>query len=180
MNNILRKPRKICQTVSFHKVFLRRFLQRWCKTSKTLFQAHLIWLWITIYTIQGVPSRYDILWSPRWPTKIDLQVLVKVVAHSIGLDNWIFEFYQSFFKKVTKVTKTLPNVSKNLNFWWSNPQKGTSILVILVPGGWNHQDQYCFWGKRALEVTDALEVSEGAVQIGICFFSKVLETLESR
>ena len=36
--------------------------------------------------IQGVSTRYVTLWSPRWPTKIDLQVLKKVAAHSGGLD----------------------------------------------------------------------------------------------
>ena len=28
-----------------------------------------VWIWVHI---QGVSTRYDILWSPRWPTKIDL------------------------------------------------------------------------------------------------------------
>ena len=40
-------------------------------------------------------------------------------------------------------------------------KKGT-VLVILVPGGWNHQDQEISWWKRALEVAEAIEVSEAA------------------
>ena len=40
-------------------------------------------LWVLIMVIQGVQTRYDILWSPRWPTKVDFQVQ-KRVAHSGG------------------------------------------------------------------------------------------------
>ena len=102
--------------------FLRRFLQRWCKTSKTLFQAHLIWLWITIYTVQGVPSLYDIdTWSPRLPTKIDLQK--KVVCITFKMFGYL-SFINLFSKKLAGL-KT--NISKKLDFWWSNPPKGTSI-----------------------------------------------------
>ena len=39
--------------------------------------------------IQGVPTRYDILWSPRWPTKVDFQVQKKVAAHLGDGDIWV-------------------------------------------------------------------------------------------
>ena len=43
--------------------------------------------------VQGVQTQYDILWSPRWWTKIDLQVLKKVAVHSGGLDIWVLSIY---------------------------------------------------------------------------------------
>ena len=43
--------------------------------------------------IQGVPTRYDILWSPRWPTKADFQVQKKVAAHSVDGDIWVLSIY---------------------------------------------------------------------------------------
>ena len=36
-------------------------------------------------------------------------------------------------------------------------------MVILVPGGSNHQDQeVCFKGKTALEIIEAIEVTEAS------------------
>ena len=46
-----------------------------------------------IALIQGVPTRYDILWSPRWPTKADFQVQKKVAAHSVDWDIWVLSIY---------------------------------------------------------------------------------------
>ena len=43
--------------------------------------------------VQGVPTWYDILWSPGWPTKVDFQVWKKVAAHSGGLDFWVLSIY---------------------------------------------------------------------------------------
>ena len=80
--------------------------------------------------LQGVQTRYDILWSPRWPTKVDLQVWKKVAAHSGGVDIWVLSIY---FQKSNigwpqqPLTEKLPSISKNLDFWWSNPQNGTHI-----------------------------------------------------
>ena len=80
--------------------------------------------------LQGVPTRYDILWSPRWPTKVDFQVQKKVAAHSGDGDIWVLSI---FFQKSNigwpqqPLTSKLQDTSKNLDFWWSNPQKGISI-----------------------------------------------------
>ena len=85
--------------------------------------------WLKLW-IQGVPSRYDILWSPRLPTKIDLRVLKKVAAHLIGLGIWVLSIY---FQKSNigwpqqPLMERLPNISKHLDFWWFNPQNGTCI-----------------------------------------------------
>ena len=43
--------------------------------------------------VQGVPTRYDILWSPRWATKVDFQVQKKVAAHSGHGDIWVLSIY---------------------------------------------------------------------------------------
>ena len=80
--------------------------------------------------LQGVPTRYDILWSPRWPTKVDFQDQKKVAAHSGDGDIWVLSI---FFQKSNigwpqqPLTSKLQDTSKNLDFWWSNPQKGISI-----------------------------------------------------
>ena len=39
--------------------------------------------------LQGIQTRYDILWGPRWPTKVDFQVQKKVAAHSGDRDIWV-------------------------------------------------------------------------------------------
>ena len=46
--------------------------------------------------LQGVSTRYDILWSPRWPTKNDFQVQKKVAAHLGDGDIWVLSI---FFQK---------------------------------------------------------------------------------
>ena len=51
--------------------------------------------------IQGVSTPYDILWSPRWPTKNDFQVQKKEAAHSGHGDIWVLKFM--FSKKATKI-----------------------------------------------------------------------------
>ena len=115
--------------------------------------------------IQGVPTRYDILWSPRWPTKVDFQVLKMVAAPSGDVDIWVLSIY---FQKsnvgwpLQPLTEKLPSICKNLDFWGSNPQKGTSIGHLGAQWGWNYQNQEVFWGKRALEVIEAIKVSEAA------------------
>ena len=82
------------------------------------------------FLLQGVPTRYDILWSPGWPTKVDFQVQKKVAAHSEDGDIWVLSI---FFQKSNigwpqqPLTSRLQDTSKNLDFWWSNPQKGISI-----------------------------------------------------
>jgi hypothetical protein len=46
--------------------------------------------------LQGVSTRYDILLSPRWPTKNDFQVQKKEAAHSGDGDIWVLSI---FFEK---------------------------------------------------------------------------------
>ena len=45
---------------------------------------------------------------------------------------------------------------KGVSTWYYMKYK---LLVILVPGGWNHQGQEVFWGKKVLEVVEAIKVS---------------------
>ena len=83
------------------------------------------------YQVQGVSTRYDILWSPRWPTENDFQIQKKVAAHSGHGDIWNLSI---FFQKgiigwpQEPLTSKLPDTSKNQVFLWSNPQKGNLII----------------------------------------------------
>ena len=67
-------------------------------------------------------TRYVTLWSPRWPTKIDLQVLKKVAAHSGGLDIWVLSI------KIQKSnigwppqppTKRVPNFQTDISWFYN-------------------------------------------------------------
>ena len=55
--------------------------------------------------------------------------MANLAAHSGGLDIWVLSI---FFQKSNiggpqqPLTERLRNISKNLDFLWSNPQKGTS------------------------------------------------------
>ena len=65
-----------------------------CKVSNFVQNAgeflEKLWaLYLFCFAVQGVSTRYVTLWSHRWPTKIDLQVLKKVAAHSGDLDIWV-------------------------------------------------------------------------------------------
>ena len=103
--------------------------------------------------LQGVQTRYDILWSPRWPTKVDFHVQKKVAAHLGGWDIWVLSI---FFQKSNigwpqqPLTSRLPDTSKNLD---SIHKKGP-VIVILVPGGMKSSRSGIFWGKMALEVAE--------------------------
>ena len=108
---LAKDEKKECCSTSFvtHKISLRGscFDVGHCSESERLtsfligYTGCLIMKWFfktesDSHLVQGVSTRYVTLWSPRWPTKIDLQVLKKVAAHSGGLEIWV---YQSKFKK---------------------------------------------------------------------------------
>ena len=89
-------------------------------------------------------TRYVTLW-----TKFDLQVLKKVAANSGGLAIWVLSIKiqkSNIGKPWQPLTGRLPNISKILDFLWSNPQKGTSIGHYGTM--WDHQDQGFFGGKK--------------------------------
>ena len=41
-------------------------------------------------------------------------------------------------------------------------KKGPVMVIFGARGGWNHQDQEDFWGKKALEAIEASEAVEAA------------------
>jgi hypothetical protein len=112
-----------------------------------------------------VSTRYVTLWSPRWPTKIDLQVLKKVAAHSGGLDIWVLSIKiqkSNIGEPRQPLTERLSNISKILDFQWSNPQKGASIGHFGTTEDEIIKIRNFFEEKRVLEVVQAVEISEAA------------------
>ena len=89
----------------------------------------------------------------------------EAAEHSGGLDIWVLSIY---FEKSNigwpqqPLTERLPSISKNLDFWWFNPQKGASIGHFCASGDEIIKIRKFFWGKRAFEVIEAIEVSKAA------------------
>ena len=96
---------------SFWRIFHRKESKQTCKIMEFYIffdeaKIHLILrlyraFWgsnkvVSLKGIQGVSTRYDILWCPRWPTKNDFQVQKKVAAHSGDGDIWVLS---TFFQK---------------------------------------------------------------------------------
>ena len=80
--------------------------------------------------LQGVSYCFELLWRPRKPPKNNFLVMMKAFVYSPGAAIWISS--TSFQKSniawpQQPPTEKVPNISEKLDFWWSIPQKGTSI-----------------------------------------------------
>ena len=102
--------------------------------------------------VQGVPTRYDILWSPRWPTKVDFQVLKKVAAPLGDVDIWVLSIY--FQKSMSAGLYGLwqKNCQVSVKIWIfedPTPKKG-QVLVIWVSNGDEIIKIRKFFGEKGL------------------------------
>ena len=103
--------------------------------------------------LQGVPIRYDIIWSPRWPTKVDFQVQKKVAAHSGDRDIWVLSI---FFQKSNVGWPQQPPTEKvtifnlifydsiNISFIWNIKIKWNFSLNYWIQVLWRPQ----WWFSR--------------------------------
>ena len=85
---------------------------------------------LTYYLVQGLSFLIEILWRPRGPPKNNFLIMMKASVYSRGAVIWVSS--TSFQKSniawpQQPPTEKIPNISEKLDFWWSIPQKGTSI-----------------------------------------------------
>ena len=95
----------------------------------------LVWHWfqfqeVPALDIQGVSYWIELLWRPRRPPKNNFLVMMKASVYFRGATIWVSS--TSFQKSniawpQQPPTEKVPNISEKLDFWWSIPQKGTSI-----------------------------------------------------
>ena len=114
--------------------------------------------------LQGLSTRFDILWRPRRPTKNNFLAKMKVSVYFWGLGIWVSS--TNFWKSnigwpQQPPSERVPYISEKLGFWWSISQKMTSI------GHFGAIDDQTiririFWGNRAVEAIEAIEVAEAA------------------
>ena len=105
-----------CQIVIFHGICTYLKSRNFCDKR-----------WVHI---QGLSTGFDILWRPLRPTKSKFLIKRKVSLYFWGLDIWVSS---TSFQKSNKgwpqqpSSERVPYISEKLSFWWSIPQKMSSI-----------------------------------------------------
>ena len=80
--------------------------------------------------IQGLSICFKLLWRPWWPPKNNFLIRIKTSVYSRGAAIWVSSnsFHKNYIAWPQQPpTEKVPNISEILDFWWSFPQKGTSI-----------------------------------------------------
>ena len=112
-------------------------ISQWSQIGNSIRKLQLSWHSRQILRIQGHATGFDIQWRPWRPSKNNFYVKMKVFVYFWGLGIWVSS--TSFQKSnigwpQQPPSERVPYISEKLDFWWSIPQKMTSIGDFLWNG----------------------------------------------